>query len=210
MKPGGSKPGTSSSTAGRKTRSPTRKESGEGLQSLDVMCLRWRSRCSPALATAPGCSPALRRATHPAARTAARPQSLRLPWPAVDPQADCRHYIDGVNLCRFNLIDIGKYCGAPRENDDLFRLGSRWRERPGAIDKNVRHLSAPHRQSSRWSDDAPRHLGRCEPRSIARQGDRLPPTLRSARYASSHVRSVLARGVYIEGTLGSRGIPPGQ
>jgi hypothetical protein len=41
--------------------------------------------------------------------------------------------IDGVNLCGFNLIDIGEYWRAPRENGDLFRLGSRWRERPGAI-----------------------------------------------------------------------------
>jgi hypothetical protein len=37
MKPGGSKPGTSSSMAGRKTRSPTRKESGRGFS-------QWMSR----------------------------------------------------------------------------------------------------------------------------------------------------------------------
>lgn len=102
--------------------------------------------------------------------------------------------IDGVDLCGFNLIEVGKYWGEPRENEDLFRLGSRRSERPGAIDNDARHLSAPHRQSSQWSDDAPRHLGRCGPRSIMRQVDRLPQTLRSARYASHHVRSVLAQG----------------
>jgi hypothetical protein len=51
--------------------------------------------------------------------------------------------IDGVDLCGFILIEVGKYWGEPRENEDLFRLGSRRSERPGAIDNNVRHLSAP-------------------------------------------------------------------
>jgi hypothetical protein len=85
--------------------------------------------------------------------------------------------IDGVNLCGFSLIDVGKYWDAPRENDDLFRLGSKRREQPGAIDNDVRHLSAPHWQSSQWSDDEPRHFGRWGLRSIACQA--IEPTFES-------------------------------